>query len=414
MRQAGGVHARIASLIALGLVAVTVLVFAPVGRDEFVNYDDNGYVYENAHVQHGLSWRAIQWAFTTRELGNWHPLTWLSYLADYQLYRLNAGGYHLTNLLLHVANTLLLFGVLRAMTGAVWRSAFVAALFAWHPLHVEAVAWISERKEMLCGFFWMLTLAAYLRYVRQPHWHRYLLVALCFALGLMAKPMMVTLPCVLVLLDVWPLRRTGTTSLTRLVAEKVPLLMLAAISSVITFVIQRANMPSLEQIAAPQRAANALVAYAAYLRKTIWPDDLAVVYLLPDAWPVARGGGDGGVGRGNGAGTLDLAAAAVSGGGMVVVSGHAGAGDRVGSSGRAIHVGPVHIPATGGHRDRAGLGRVRFGSELATRQGGAGGGRHIGAGHLCGCCRATTPALAEQCDTLRAGAGGDREQLACP
>ncbi len=193
--------------VTLALIAVNLIVYASVWHYDFVNYDDYQYVSENADVSGGLTWHGVAWAFTTGAAANWHPLTWLSHMLDVQLYGLNPGAHHLTNLLLHIANTLLLFGLLHRMTGALGRSAFVAGLFAVHPLHVESVAWVAERKDVLSTLFWMLTLWAYVAYVRKPRLRRYLLVVLFFALGLMAKPMLVTLPFVLLLLDFWPLGR---------------------------------------------------------------------------------------------------------------------------------------------------------------------------------------------------------------
>ncbi len=245
-----------------GLLFLAVgLVFAQTGRYEFFNFDDGAYVYENPQVSHGLTAGGIAWAFTHSHVANWHPLTWISLMFDCQIYGLNAGGHHLTNVILHAATAVLLFLVVRQMTGAFWPSAWVAAIFAVHPLRAESVAWVTERKDVLSGFFFMLTLGAYIHYVRRPFsWGRYLLVALVFALGLMAKQSLVTLPFLLLLLDYWPLGRLegdlcgrpifphrgkgaflgahfGEALLGRfcfpwrLVVEKVPLLLLATISS---------------------------------------------------------------------------------------------------------------------------------------------------------------------------------------
>ncbi len=201
---------RIEIAICVALAALTVGAMGAGCWNGFTNYDDNDYVTANRHVKAGLSRANVSWAFTTMQAANWHPLTWLSLELDASLYGgESARGYHLTNLLLHVANVLLLFLALRRLTGAVWRSAAVAALFAVHPAHVESVAWVAERKDVLSGLFWMLTLLAYAWYVEWPGWRRYLLVAAVFALGLMTKPMLVTLPCVLLLLDYWPLQRVG-------------------------------------------------------------------------------------------------------------------------------------------------------------------------------------------------------------
>ena len=193
--------------ICLALALLTISVFWQLKDHSFINYDDNLYITENPPVQEGLSPASLLWAFGTTATGNWHPLTWLSHMLDWQLYGANPGGHHLTSLILHVINTLLLFLVLARLTKALWPSALVAALFALHPLHVESVAWASERKDVLSAFFWLLTMWAYLRYVERPGTWRYLPVTACFALGLMAKPMAVTEPFVLLLLDYWPLGR---------------------------------------------------------------------------------------------------------------------------------------------------------------------------------------------------------------
>jgi len=194
-------------LIYLTLALATLVVYWQVHNYGFVNYDDPTYVSKNQNIQSGITWESLKWAFATGHAGNWHPLTWISHMFDWQLFGANAGWHHLTSLFLHIANALLLFAVLKRMTNTLWRSAFVAAAFALHPLHVESVAWIAERKDVLSTFFWMLTMAAYLRYVQRPGPVRYLSALLFFAMGLMAKPMLVTLPFVLLLLDYWPLGR---------------------------------------------------------------------------------------------------------------------------------------------------------------------------------------------------------------
>jgi Tfp pilus assembly protein PilF len=285
---------------ALLLLAVgTLAAFGRVCGNDFVNYDDRDYVTDNPHVQSGLTPASVAWAFTTTHAANWHPLTWLSLELDHQLFGMAPWGYHLTSLLLHTANALLLFLALERMTGAVWRSAMVAALFAVHPLHVESVAWVSERKDVLSTLFWMLTLLAYARYAERPGPARYLVVMLLVALGLMAKPMLVTLPCVLLLLDYWPLRRLRVAppgesppgrsgrpplSVARAVAEKVPLLALSAASSVVTLVAQRPAMMSVTALPVTSRFLNALAAYAGYVGKAAWPRGLAVLYPYPGAW----------------------------------------------------------------------------------------------------------------------------------
>jgi protein O-mannosyl-transferase len=275
-------------LVSLILVAATVVAYAPVRQYGFVNIDDAQYVSDNAAVSGGLSGPAISWAFTTGHAGNWHPLTWLSHMLDVELYGLNAGPHHLTSLLLHVANALLLFGLLHRMTGALFRSAFVAALFALHPLHVESVAWVAERKDVLSTLFLLLTIRAYLGYVRRPRPSRYALVLGLFALGLMAKPMLVTLPCVLLLLDYWPLARAAPLGAWRqLSLEKLPLLGLAVASSVVTFVVQQraGAVKGLDALPLDHRLANAVMAYATYIGKMLWPVHLAAIYPYPASRP---------------------------------------------------------------------------------------------------------------------------------
>jgi tetratricopeptide (TPR) repeat protein len=261
------------------LVAVTLAVYARACSYGFVNYDDVSYVYENRHVLSGLTWDGVWWALTTTEMVNWHPLTWLSFQLDATLYTNRPWGFHLTNIILHAANTALLFGAFRRMTGEIWRSAFLAALFALHPLHVESVAWVSERKDVLSGFFWMLCLWCYAAYVGRPGMGRFLLVALVFGVGLTAKSMLVTLPCVLLLLDFWPLQRlaSGTRAMW-LLLEKLPLFSLAAASSVITVIAQRSINGALLPTKGAERIENVLSGYWAYLIKTIFPIDLVAFY----------------------------------------------------------------------------------------------------------------------------------------
>jgi Flp pilus assembly protein TadD len=278
-------------LVCVLLAAGTAVAFAPTLGNDFVNYDDQDYITQNPQVQAGLTGPGVWWALTTAHASNWHPLTWLSLQLDRQLYGPGARGFHFTNLLLHTANAILLFLALRGLTGAVWRSALVAALFALHPLHVESVAWAAERKDVLSTLFWMLTLVAYLGYVRRQGLGRYALVALAFTLGLLAKPMLVTLPCVLLLLDVWPLRRwqpgqpQSAAVAGRLLLEKAPLFALAAVSSAITFWAQRRGgaVASLEVFPLDVRLGNAVVAYVRYLWLMLWPSSLAVFYPHPGA-----------------------------------------------------------------------------------------------------------------------------------
>jgi Flp pilus assembly protein TadD len=273
----------------IALIVATVAVYSRVPEFEFVTWDDPSYITTNAHVLNGLSWENVRWAFTTDHPPYWHPLTWLSHMTDVQIFGMNAGGHHWVSLLLHVLNTVLLFGLLRAMTGAIGRSAAVAALFALHPLHVESVAWVAERKDVLSTLFWILTVWEYYRYVKRPGAGRYWLMLTFFALGLMAKPMLVTLPFVLLLLDIWPLSRfrpsegTGQGALwLRLVREKLPLFLLAALSSVITFALQPriGSLGGLESLSLGYRLQNSVVSYIAYLGKMIWPENLAALYPL--------------------------------------------------------------------------------------------------------------------------------------
>ena len=266
--------------VGAALVALTMLAYSGVLSNGFVNYDDGVYVAANPHVQNGLRGHAPAWAFTATMNSNWHPLTWLSHMLDVQLFGLNPGRHHATSLLLHAANVLLVFLLLVRMTGALWRPAFAAALFAVHPLGVESVAWIAERKNVLSTLFWLLTLLAWLRWLEQKTVARYLLAVALFALGLMAKPMLVTLPFTLMLLDYWPLQRTSGPPILK---EKIPLVAMAAVSSVITVVVQNGGgaLKTLERFSVAQRVANATLAYAAYLGKTIWPMSLAVFYPYP-------------------------------------------------------------------------------------------------------------------------------------
>ncbi len=262
-------------LICLILVLSALVAFEQVRNNDFVSYDDNQYVTENPHVKGGINTESVVWAFTASHASNWHPLTWLSHMLDCQLFGLKAGAHHLVNLLFHIVNTLLLFAVFKRMTGAVWCSGFVAAAFALHPLHVESVAWIAERKDVLSAFFWFLTMWAYIRYAERPCIRRYLLVFLFLALGLMSKPMLVTLPFVLLLVDYWPLERLSK----RAVLEKIPLLVLVAALSLITVLIE-VVIPQ-EVVGLKLRVANAFISYAGYIGKTIWPARLAILYPHP-------------------------------------------------------------------------------------------------------------------------------------
>ncbi len=280
----------------LVLVVITLTAYWRTGANEFINYDDNDYVYGNTHIQSGINFDNIRWAFTSTDAANWHPVTWLSHMADCQLYGLSPRGHHLTSVVLHIVNAILLLLVLMRMTGVFWRCAFVAFLFALHPLHVESVAWIAERKDVLSTFFFMLTLFAYHGYVRRPGLWRYLLVLCLYAMGLMSKPMLVSLPLVLLLLDYWPLRRhlnhpgstgdpTGSSLrpgivLTRLLVEKAPFLALAVISSIVTFYAQKAGgaVHALKNVPLISRIDTAVLAYVWYLGKALFPSHLTIFY----------------------------------------------------------------------------------------------------------------------------------------
>ncbi len=281
----------LAALTSVALAAVTLAVFWGARQCQFVNYDDPAYITSNQAIQHGLTAQSVRWAFTTGEASNWHPLTWLSHLADVQLYGMNPAGHHFTSIFLHALNGALLFLILRRMTGAYGRSLAVAALFALHPLRVESVAWASERKDVLSTFFWMLTVWAYVAYAKvfkvQGSKFKvfYALSLLFFVCGLMSKPMLVTLPLVLLLLDYWPLRRLEL-GLSKLVAEKVPFLLLAAASSLATFFVQRSGgaVSSLAGVPIGARIGNALVSYVRYIAKIFWPVGLSPLYPHPGYW----------------------------------------------------------------------------------------------------------------------------------
>jgi protein O-mannosyl-transferase len=321
-------HKQLITVICLALALGTIAIYSPVLRHDFINYDDPDYILNNSHVQAGLTWPGIVWAFKSGDADNWHPLTWISHMMDCQLFGVNSAAHHLMNVLFHAANTVLLFILLNYMTGAKWRSAFVSALFAWHPLHVESVAWASERKDVLSAFFWMLTLLCYAHYAKGPressslaapkpgeggsspsknetsvHGGRganhplsspfYLLALLFFACALMSKPMVVTLPFVLLLLDFWPLQRfvasgaATTSTLQRLLIEKTPFFLLSAASCVITLAVQKGAMWSSASLPFPFRLANALMSYLRYLSKIFVPTDLALIYPYPHSLPIS-------------------------------------------------------------------------------------------------------------------------------
>jgi tetratricopeptide (TPR) repeat protein len=279
-----------ALVVAVLLAASVVAVFWQVGNHGFFSYDDRTYVTANPQIKNGFTLDSLRWAFTSTYFSNWHPLTWLSYMLDYRLFGDHPRGYHLVNVGLHAANTVLLFVVLRRMTGALWPSAFVAALFGIHPVHVESVAWIAERKDVLSTLFWLLAMGAYARYAQRRRAADYCLVLACVALGLMAKPMVVTLPFVFLLLDYWPLRRfavgAGRSIVlppVGLIVEKIPFFALAAASSAVTFVAQSSGgaVVSLEQFSLSIRLMNAAVSYIEYISKMVWPFGLSPHYPHP-------------------------------------------------------------------------------------------------------------------------------------
>ncbi len=330
MTIAEAIQKRSTAIITFGLAIITLLVYLPILGHSFINYDDPDYILGNSHVNHGLTWSGILWAFQSAENANWHPLTWISHMIDCQLFGLNPAGHHLVNLLFHTANALLLFLLLKNLTGAIWRSAFVAAAFAWHPLHVESVAWASERKDLLSAFFWMLTLLAYTKYVagfrlptnlpsergsvtRSDHENSnmlplteprsngtcrlmspfYWLALFFFACGLMSKPMVVTLPCVLLLLDFWPLNRISVPgsrfwgqNISKLLLEKIPFFALTLASCLITIHVQSQARWSSASLALPFRLENAAISYVRYISKIFWPTDLALIYPYPHSWPL--------------------------------------------------------------------------------------------------------------------------------
>lgn len=289
-------------LIYLVLAIITFIAFTPVIHSEFISFDDNEYIFENSHVTSGLTLGNIIWAFTNDHLGNYYPLTLMSHMLDCDIYGLNPGGHHFTNLIFHICNALLLCLVLSRMTRNLWPSVFVAALFAIHPLHVESVAWASERKDVLSTFFWMLTVLAYIRYVERPAIGRYLATLAVFVLGILSKPMLVTLPFILLLLDYWPLNRLRNTQVAcdinqpiqrvthcrwsiggRLILEKIPFFALSAVQSFITFMVHRqiGLLQPLSTYPLKWRIENVLVSYIIYIRKMFWPVKLAIFYPLP-------------------------------------------------------------------------------------------------------------------------------------
>lgn len=274
------------------LATITLTVYWQVIQFDFINLDDHVYVTQNINIQSGITYDGLKWMFKTRYADLWNPLVWLSFMFDYELYGLNAGGYHLTNLILHVLSTLLLFWLFNRMTGTLWRSAFVAAFFALHPMHVESVAWVSERKDVLSAFFWMLTLCFYVFYTEKQSVRRYALVFFSFVLALLSKPMVVTLPVIMILLDYWPLKRfenhKGLSDMILWqIKEKLPLLILSAVITIITLYNPNEGLPH-SIIPLDIRLANAPVAFMTYLVKTFWPCNMAIFYPFPSQIPAGQ------------------------------------------------------------------------------------------------------------------------------
>jgi tetratricopeptide (TPR) repeat protein len=283
-------------VISLFLTLATIAVFWQLPGHDFVTIDDNVYVTNNPYVDAGLTAKSIRWAFTTVKAEFWHPLTWLSLMADTQIFGSGPAGYHFTNLLLHILNTLLLFFFLRKASGNLWQSGFAASLFALHPLHVESVAWIAQRKDVLSTFFWLLTLWRYARFVEQPNRFRYGWVLVFFILGLMSKPMLLTLPFILLLLDYWPFCRFQYEGSWRsfiravwpYIREKLPFFGIAAAAAIVTYMAQKygGGLDSLSPYPLSARMANALISYGVYIWKMIWPQNLAFFYPFPGSLPI--------------------------------------------------------------------------------------------------------------------------------
>lgn len=307
-RMFGLSEKKIDLLICIALIIVIALIYWQVQEFKFVYYDDNEYVTEKAHVMAGVTWPGIKWALGATEAGFWHPLTWLSLMLDRELFNNNPGGFHWTNVIFHISNTLLIYFVLRAATAAPLRSAFVALLFAIHPLHVESVAWVSQRKDLLSTFFGFLCLLAYVKYAELPSWRKYLLVLVFFVLSLMSKPMIVTFPVVMLLMDYWPLMRMGSPGagvcrelenqsrsavklpFKTLLLEKLPFFLLSAASSILVIFTERkvGALTRLENLGVAERFANAIVSYAKYIMMMFWPVDLAFIYPHPVTQPVLQ------------------------------------------------------------------------------------------------------------------------------
>jgi len=280
--------------IVLGLALLNVAVYWQLTRYQFLNFDDDAYITDNPSVAAGLTWDGVRWAFTAIDYFYWQPLTWLSHMLDCQLFGLNAGSHHFTNVAIHLINAVLVFALLRRMTGFSWRSGVAAALFSLHPLAVESVAWVAERKNLLGGLLWLLTMWSYVWYVERPSSKRYQCVLIMFIAGLMAKPVVVTLPLILLLIDYWPLRRPEwhqREGVRRLVIEKLPLIALAALSSFLTYVGTKrmGAMDILSEVTTPTRVANAAYSYIRYLEFTIWPRGLAILYPYDPSLPLWKG-----------------------------------------------------------------------------------------------------------------------------
>jgi hypothetical protein len=270
-------------LIYVLLAGGTFWLYKSVCNYPFIPLDDMNYITANPNIAEGFTAKAVKWAFVTDLCTNWHPITWLSHIMDVELFGFNAGYHHFINLLIHIGNVLLLFAILKAMTGKVWQSAFVAAVFAVHPLNVESVAWVSERKNVLSTLFWLLVMAGYWRYAKNKSTWWYAVTLLLFAMGLMSKPMLVTLPFVLLLMDYWPLERIVNFKdrkiIVKLIVEKVPFIVLSIISSVITFVVQqREAMGDFEDYPVSARLINGVISYSRYITKMVWPERLGILY----------------------------------------------------------------------------------------------------------------------------------------
>lgn len=295
--KSGNTGTRI--LLCIALAAIVLAVYMQAGNHPFLNFDDDTYVTNNRHVAGGITGSNIIWAFTSVDGANWHPVTWLSHMADVQFYGMNPRGHHLTNVAIHTLSTLLLFLLLVRLTGTTWQSIFVAALFALHPLHVESVAWVAERKDLLCAFFWFLTLLFYAGYVTQRKRLTYILTLLAFVLGLMSKPMLVTLPVVMLLLDFWPLNRFCNVGepckpfdkFLALTKEKLPFFLCSLFSGIITIYAQNKGgaVAALTALPLRMRSENALISYVTYIGKTVWPHDLAIYYPMPASIPLWKG-----------------------------------------------------------------------------------------------------------------------------